>query len=212
VHEDLTTRRVLAMDYMPGAPLSVLERPDTPQQRRDRVGGMLYHLMFRELFEFGVMQTDPNFGNYLLDPGSGDLVLLDFGSATEYPADFTSLYAQICRAILAQDEDEIRRVAVEIGYLHEGDPESHVREVVDLLLIVCEPLSRPGVFDFAQSDLIPRARDAGLELVLRSGHFKPPPPATMFLHRKLVGSFLLCARMGARVPVHDLVTPFLSEQ
>ena len=210
VHEDLTTRRVLAMDYMPGAPLSVLERPDTPQHRRDRVGGMLYHLMFRELFEFGVMQTDPNFGNYLLDPGSGDLVLLDFGSATEYPADFTSLYAQICRAILEQDEGEIRRVAIEIGYLHEGDPESHMREVVELLLIVCEPLSQPGVFDFAQSDLIPRARDAGLELVFRSGHFKPPPPATMFLHRKLVGSFLLCARMGARVPVQDLVTPFLA--
>jgi predicted unusual protein kinase regulating ubiquinone biosynthesis (AarF/ABC1/UbiB family) len=209
VHEDLTTRRVLAMDYMPGAPLAVLERPETPQQRRDRVGGMLYHLLFRELFEFGVMQTDPNFGNYLLDPGSGDLVLLDFGSAIEYPPAFTALYARICRAILADDHEEIRRAAIAIGYLHEDDPEAHVAEVIDLLLIVCEPLTQPGIYDFAASDLIPRARDAGLDLVFRSGHFKPPPPTTMFLHRKLVGSFLLCARMGARVPVNDLITPFL---
>jgi aarF domain-containing kinase len=211
VHDDLTTRRILAMDYMPGEPLSVLERPEAPQQRRDRIGGLIYHLLFRELFEFGVMQTDPNFGNYLLDEGSGDLVLLDFGSAIEYPPEFRDLYARICRAILAGDQSEIERVAVEIGYLHEGDPEEHVREVIDLLLIVCEPLCYEGIYDFAASDLIPRARDAGMDLIFRNRHFKHPPPETMFLHRKLVGSFLLCARMGAQVPVRDLIVPFLDE-
>jgi predicted unusual protein kinase regulating ubiquinone biosynthesis (AarF/ABC1/UbiB family) len=211
VHDDLTTSRILAMDYMAGEPLSTLERPDAPAHRRDRVGGLLYHLLFRELFEFGVMQTDPNFGNYLLDEGSGDLVLLDFGSAIAYPPEFRARYARICRAILDDDEDEVRRAALEIGYVHEGDPEAHVREVIDLLLIVCEPLRHPGVYDFARSDLIARARDAGMDLVFRSRHFRPPPPETMFLHRKLVGCFLLCARMGARFAVRDLILPFLDE-
>jgi hypothetical protein len=31
----------------------------------------------------------------------------------------------------------------------------------------------------------------------------------MFLHRKLVGSFLLLARIGARVDARSLVLPFL---
>ena len=48
-----------------------------------------------------------------------------------------------------------------------------------------------------------------MDLVFRSRHFRPPPPETMFLHRKLVGCFLLCARMGARFAVQDLVLPFL---
>ena len=32
---------------------------------------------------------------------------------------------------------------------------------------------------------------------------------TMFLHRKLVGSFMLCSRIGARVNVRKLIEPFL---
>ena len=36
-----------------------------------------------------------------------------------------------------------------------------------------------------------------------------PPTATMFLHRKLVGVFLLLARLGARVPTSRIVRPYL---
>jgi hypothetical protein len=41
------------------------------------------------------------------------------------------------------------------------------------------------------------------------GEFRVPPPETIFLHRKLVGSFLLCARIRARVNVQQLIRPFL---
>ena len=59
--------------------------PSTPQALRDEFGTVLQRLMFRELFEFRFVQTDPNFANYLFEPESGRLVLLDFGSAREYP-------------------------------------------------------------------------------------------------------------------------------
>jgi len=39
--------------------------------------------------------------------------------------------------------------------------------------------------------------------------YRVPPPETMFLHRKLVGSFMLCSRIGARVDVQKLLSPFL---
>ena len=41
------------------------------------------------------------------------------------------------------------------------------------------------------------------------GEFKAPPPETVFLHRKLVGSFLVCARIRARVRVQDLIMAYL---
>jgi hypothetical protein len=31
----------------------------------------------------------------------------------------------------------------------------------------------------------------------------------MFLHRKLVGTFLLCSMLGARIDVRRLITPYL---
>lgn len=210
VHRDLTTRRVLAMDYMHGEPLVTLGEPGTSQSRRDRVGGLLYHLLFRELFEFGVMQTDPNFGNYLVDPDSGELDLLDFGSAMEYARDFTDRYARICRAMLDDDIEGVENIATEIGYIHPDDTDDHARQIVNLILMICEPLRCRGAYDFAASDLTARARDAGIDLVFKSGHFRAPPPETIFLHRKLVGSFLLCARIRARVNVRPLIEPFLA--
>ena len=59
------------------------------------------------------------------------------------------------------------------------------------------------------SDLPARVRNAGFDLAFRSGYLRAPPPETVFLHRKLVGSFLLCARIRARVDVQSLILPFL---
>jgi predicted unusual protein kinase regulating ubiquinone biosynthesis (AarF/ABC1/UbiB family) len=198
------------MDYVHGQPLTALAGPEVPQRRRDRVGASLYHLLFRELFEFRVMQTDPNFANYLVDGETADIDLLDFGSTVDFSEVFADRYRRICTAMLADDMDSVRAVAQEIGYLHPDDPPEHVARIIELLLMVCEPLRHRGTYDFGGSDLTARARDAGMDLVFRSGHFRAPPPETIFLHRKLVGSFLLCARIRAHADVRSLVEPFLA--
>jgi aarF domain-containing kinase len=53
-----------------------------PQAQRDHVALALCRLSVREFFEMRLVQTDPNFGNYLFEPASGRVALLDFG-ATE---------------------------------------------------------------------------------------------------------------------------------
>lgn len=209
VHADLTTRHALAMDYLEGTPLEDLAASGAAQSQRDRVGKLLEHLLFRELFEFGFMQTDPNFGNYLYDATRRSVVLLDFGSTREFSPDFVGHYRETCRAILAGDRTRVRRGALAIGYLAPGDSAQRVRAVTDMMMLVCEPLRHRGRYDFAASDLPARVRDLGFDLLFRRGLLRAPPPETLFLHRKLVGSFQLCARIGARVDVGALVRPFL---
>ncbi len=208
VHDDLTTKRILAMDHLEGGPIEALGEPGVAQARRDAVGLVLERLVFRELFEFRFMQTDPNFANYRI--GADDRIqLLDFGSAREFPAEFTDRYARICRAVIDGDRAGVRAGAVEIGYLRADERDDRVEGVVDLILLVCEPLRHRGVYDFGDSNLIARARDLGLDLMFRRGFLHAPPPETVFLHRKLVGSFLLCARINARVDAHALIEPLL---
>jgi len=203
VHRDLTTRRILAMDWMAGEPLEeaarVLGRDD-----RDAVGQAIQELTFRELFEFRFMQTDPNFANYVYRPGDGRIGLLDFGSTTEFPPEFSDRYRRITRAILARDEDAIARIAIEIGYLRASDSRRHRDLVVGLILMVCEPIWHEGPYDFGASDLPARATAKGLDLVFGSREFRNPPAATAFLHRKLGGAFLLCQRLGARVDIRRI--------
>jgi len=210
VHDDLTTKRILAMDYLEGTPLDRLGRSEVPQEERDRAGTLLQGLLFRELFEFRTMQTDPNFANYLYRPSDGRIVLLDFGSTARFTKAFTDRYARISRALIAGDEGATRRYAEDIGYLRPSDSEAHAERVMRVLRLVCEPIVAQGIYDFGASDLAARARDAGIEMLFNSrGEFRAPPPETVFLHRKLVGSFLVCARIRARVPVQDLISAYL---
>ena len=210
VHDDLTTKRILAMDFLEGEPLESLGREGTPQKERDRVGALLQELLFRELFEFRTMQTDPNFANYRYQPENGRIVLLDFGSTARFTRAFTKRYAEISRALIEGDEEGVRRCAEAIGYLRPSDSERHAERVLNVLRLACEPIMHRGVYDFAASNLPIRARDAGFDMVFSSrGEFRAPPPETVFLHRKLVGSFMVCAHIKARVRVQDLISAHL---
>jgi predicted unusual protein kinase regulating ubiquinone biosynthesis (AarF/ABC1/UbiB family) len=205
-HRDLTSRRILAMDYLTGDRIESLEGRGVEQAVRDRCGKKLQQLLFRELFEFRTMQTDPNFANYLYRFEDERVVLLDFGSTARFSEAFTEKYGKISRALIAGDAGATRRYAEEIGYLRPTDSAEHADRVLRVIRLVCEPITTPGVYDFGASDLVTRARDAGIEMLFHSrGEFRAPPPETVFLHRKLVGSFLACARIRARVRVQDLI-------
>ncbi len=209
VHADLTTARVLAMDFVSGHPIEDLSATHIPQVKRDRVGSLLLHLLLRELFEFRMVQTDPNFANYMYDAQTDRIVLLDFGSTLEYAPEFISYYSQMGRAIINGDKFAARDAAIAIGYLRPGDSDVHIRGLLELISLGGEPIRHLGRYDFGRSRLAVRARDEGFDLAFRRGFLRTPPPETVFLHRKLVGSFLLCARIGARVDVRSLLLPFL---
>ena len=202
VHWDLTTPRILAMDFMEGEPLESVSR-ESPR-RRNAVGTVLERLLFRELFEFRLMQTDPNFANYLYQPATGRVVLLDFGATRRFDADFVAHYARITRAVIDNDRSRVAREAERIGYITATDSPERVKAAVDLVFLGCEPLLHEGLYDFPASDLPARVRDLGYDLAVRRGLIRAPPPATLFLQRKLAGSFLMLARIGARVNAHSL--------
>lgn len=208
VHRDLSTRRVLAMDWLDGAPLESLAAEDADQAARDAAAAALGDLTFRELFEFGFMQTDPNFANYVL-LGDGRIGLLDFGAATAFPDAFVDRYRRVTQAIVAGDRERVREAAAEIGYLHPTDSAQHQERIVDIIFLACEPLAAEGSYDYGASDLPRRATAAGFDLVFGSREFRNPPAATAVLHRKLVGSFLLSQRLKARVDVRALLLPRL---
>lgn len=212
VHDDLTTRRILAMDFARGRPIDDLRDPAIPQERRDAVGALLMRLLFREVFEFHLVQTDPNFANYLFDPEDDTVRLLDFGATQEYDSEFIGHYADMGRAVLRGDRRGLLEAAIAIGYLRPDDRDDRLEAALDLVFLIAEPFRKSGIYDFACSSLPARARDAGMDLAFRKGLLRAPPPETVFLHRKLVGTYLLCARIQARFDVRALMEPFLQSE
>jgi predicted unusual protein kinase regulating ubiquinone biosynthesis (AarF/ABC1/UbiB family) len=212
VHEDLSTLRILAMDRLRGLPLEELCSPVEPQARRDAVAGELYRLLFRELFEFGFVQTDPNFANYLWLPDAGRVGLVDLGAGREVAGPLQDLYARLFQSGIDGDRGGVREASLAIGLFARGEREDRVEGVVDMMLLACEAFSGAQPHDFAASGHPARMRELGLDLALGRGFWRPPPIDSLYLHRKLGGTYLLAARLRARVDLRALIRPFLDQR
>lgn len=67
--DDLTTKTVLTTEWMQGTSLGRIKGKS--QEWRDDVGTKMLRLCLRELFEFRLMQTDPNWSNFLWNEQTG---------------------------------------------------------------------------------------------------------------------------------------------
>jgi aarF domain-containing kinase len=81
------------------------------------VGTQLLRLTLRELFHWGYMQTDPNWGNFLYDGDTGRLNLIDFGAAREYPPAFVADYLAMVAACAERDREGVIAQSQKLGFL-----------------------------------------------------------------------------------------------
>jgi len=204
VHRDLTTRHILAMDFAEGVSVDRLAGPEYRRAERDRAATLLMRLTLRELFEFGLVQTDPNFGNYLYDAANRRIVLLDFGATKPVAPELVEQYRRLARSAVQGDRTGLREASIALGYVGTDDPDEHIEAMLDLLELASEPLRQPGYYDFGLSDLFERLYHRGRAL-FHSGVFSTAPaPETLFLHRKFMGSFMLSRRLRARVDLSEM--------
>ena len=204
---DLTTRSVLAMSFVGGVPIEQLAQ--ATQAVRNRAAELLVRLLLREIFEFQLVQTDPNFANYRYDLTTQQLILLDFGATRPYATQMVDNLRDLMAAALSDDTVGMTEAAIALGYFDRQTLDHHRRAVLSLFSLACEPLRYHGAYDFGRSDLALRLRQAGLALGRDRDFWHIPPVNLLFLHRKLGGLYLLAARLKAQVNVQQLVQDFL---
>ncbi len=203
LHADLSTRRVLAMEFIYSQPIDALL--DAPQAQRDRAARDLITLVLREIFALGQMQTDPNFANYRLAP-DGRIVLLDFGATRAIVPDVAARYRALLHALLAQDRAVVRDLMARIGYFSAAQPAERQALISELALQASAPLRADGAYDFGTSTLIADLALAGSELGQARDFWHVPPADMLFMHRKIGGMFLLAQRLQAHVALRPLVS------
>lgn len=207
LYDDWTTQGILSMSFADGRPVE--EAVALPQETRDHIASALVDLVLKELFEFGLMQTDPNFANYRYCADTGQIILLDFGATRRIGKDVSGNYRQLLSAGAKNDIDEMRRVSIRIGFFRKDTKARHQEKILGMMAMVFESMKATGSFDFARSDLSRRMQREGMELA-ESGFVPPPVPIdVLFIQRKFGGVFLLATRLKARVDVAGLFARYL---
>ncbi|WP_158155809.1 ABC1 kinase family protein [Vibrio alginolyticus] len=208
IHTGSCSDSVLAMEFIDGSPIEQIEHYD--QSTRDFVMHSLLELLFRELFEFKMVQTDPNFANYLYIENTRQIGLLDFGATREYSERFSTGYRQAFASVVNNDEQGLNNALEQIGFFSQTILPDQRQAILDLVKMACEPMLVDEPYDFKASGLAQKLREAGTILSMEQEYWHTPPADALFLHRKIGGMYLLAARIGAKVNIRQLVQPYLT--
>ena len=207
LHEEFTSSQILAMSFEEGVSIEELEHE--PPERRDAVMERLMRLVARELFEFGVMQTDPNFANYRYRRETGEIVLLDFGACRPVDPQVANNYRKLLRAGLAGNREEVLSSTIESGFMAPVVYEKYPERVERMIDIVLGEMREDKPFDFGDRAFVPLLREEGMAIAQDKETWAMPPVETLFVQRKVSGTALLGARLKAKVNIRAIVEDVL---
>ena len=209
LHEGLTRGSILAMSFEAGS--SIEDLKDEPAERINDVCARLMRLVSRELFEFGVMQTDPNFANFRYRRETDEIVLLDFGACRAVDPEIANGYRKMLQAGLNGNREDVLAATIEAGFMMPIVAERHPERVGRMIDIVINEMREDAPFDFGDRGFIPLLRDEGWEIAQDKETWAFPPIETLFVQRKVSGTALLGARLKAKVNVRRMVEEILAQ-
>jgi len=225
INRTYSKKRLLCMSYEPGITVVSDELQLLPHERRSAIGQAAIEIMMQEIFVWGEMQTDPNFGNYLVRVSEGDdidkLVLLDFGAIRQFDNHLLTIARGLLRAGYRHDHQSMMLAMT--GYDFFDSMSDKVRsDIASLFLLATEPFSDPEnnkdiprdcldgekCYIWANSKLHSRLSTKATR-AMQSFEFNLPPKEFMFISRKFIGAYTLLTVLDAYTNSNNLVKPYL---
>jgi predicted unusual protein kinase regulating ubiquinone biosynthesis (AarF/ABC1/UbiB family) len=114
VHEELTTRRVLTMQFADGMRFAEAAKAD--KELRDRWAEAIFRFMWGSLWRLGINNADAHPGNYLFHP-DGSVTFLDFGCVKRLTRPQVDQSIDIVRSVTAQDAEALHRSIIASQFL-----------------------------------------------------------------------------------------------
>ena len=161
----------------------------------------MLELYTREFWDWGLVQTDPNYGNFLIKPHPLTLVVLDFGATLRYDEEFRASYRDLLKDVSSRDPENIFDAFVKHGLLDPRESAESRRLLGEMMVISMEPFQPENQpFKFTDVDFAQRTRDI-TRAFSQSLKYSAPPKKILFLHRKLGGVFTFLKKLEIELDV-----------
>jgi predicted unusual protein kinase regulating ubiquinone biosynthesis (AarF/ABC1/UbiB family) len=206
---ELSTRRLLTMTWLDGAP--ILDIATAPLAQRNVIALRMFRIWYVPFYYYGVIHGDPHLGNYTVAP---DLTvnLLDFGCIRVFPASFVRGVIDLYHALQRGDRDLAVHAYRSWGFGNLS------REMIDVLnrwaLFVYGPLleDRARLIQEKASGVYGAAVAESVHRDIRRLGGVTPPREFVFMDRAAIGLGSLFLHLKAEVNwyrlFHELIDDF----
>ena len=199
VYNKLSTDQTLTMSFLEGRELSNIMEFD--QSARDEISLNLIELLFNEIFNFKMVQTDPNLANFLLNRGGKSICILDFGACCRVSEDTYRLYKELLSVALSLDLNCIKSFLQEKNFIPQETSMAGTKFLENIISVTINELSKDETFDFQKSKVFQLIVQENLNL-----YFDLMPSSVLgsdfiFIQRKIFGLILFFRSIGTKLPL-----------
>lgn len=198
--EDHSTQKVLTMSFIEGRHLGEFLKENPSQEERNHFGQLLWDFFHEEIRVGGYVHADTHPGNFLFT-FDGKLGVIDFGCVKKFPQDFFINYLKLLPTHLANDEEAIRDLYIQLEVINTDsetpDKEEEYYNFARNYGIMFSKPYRYDSFDFSDPSYDQQIRhftkEAPLSNELRgSKHF-------LYTSRVHTGLYNILIKLGAQI-------------
>jgi predicted unusual protein kinase regulating ubiquinone biosynthesis (AarF/ABC1/UbiB family) len=162
-YEELSSDRIITMDYMEGEHLSEFTAYNTNQETANKLGQALWDFYMFQIHKLKKVHADPHPGNFLVSK-NGDLVALDFGCMKTIPDDFYIPYFELAKPENITNQDYFVSKLYELEILREDDSKEEIEFFTEMFHELLSLFTQPfhvESFDFSDGDFFGKITELG---------------------------------------------------
>ncbi len=205
---ELSGQKVLAMSFESGLTFRnwLKTKPDASLKKHIAIA--ILDLYFHEFFEWGLVQTDPNWGNFLIEQKGSDLsiCLLDFGATKRYSREFIQNYITLLDYAAKNKSVPLRELSIQLGLIDSREAKSTFIAFEEMLKTAIKPFfvekSGTPYFDFADRNHTLESQKA-VKALSQGLVYSAPPYSIIFLHRKLAGVYSILKSLEVQLDISN---------
>ncbi|NHN36998.1 AarF/ABC1/UbiB kinase family protein [Pseudomaricurvus alcaniphilus] len=209
IYHQYCSDSLIAMEYLEGLAVTDPQIAALSQERRNSLAQNMLDLFFQEVYQWQLLQSDPNFGNYRIAIGahSDQLILLDFGSVLDVGQGFFQALGDTITAAQCADVPLLTDGLIRLGCLTESSSEEATSTFVNFCIEIMEPMRAPeelpehllnseGHYCWSESKLMKRAALIAANS-MGNRDFDLPSEQFALVTRKLLGIFTFISLLQA---------------
>jgi len=162
-YEDLSSDRIITMDWMEGEHLSEFVKHNTKQEVSNKLGQALWDFYMFQIHKLKKVHADPHPGNFLVSPNN-ELIVLDFGCMKTIPNDFYIPYFELAKEENINNPRLFKKKLFELEILREEDKKEELEFFTNMFHEMLSLFTQPfhqDIFDFSDANFFKKISELG---------------------------------------------------